>query len=376
MGVVYEVVHIYTDHHYALKLMTVNPNEPGMVARFAREARLSALVGGENVVRIIDADVAADNGNKPFLVMELLRGDDLERLLEREGPRSVDDAEWILRQAAAALAPAHAGGIVHRDLKPSNLFLHTEPGGRRVLKVLDFGLAKLVRDDFGTSQYKAPEQARGEPSAVGPAVDIWALGMIAYELLTGESYWNARTPLGFVALMATADPLVPPSQRATNRTLPPAFDEWFARSCDRSPAARFPTVTAQADAFASVVASMPHVQTPSVAPTTYALDDLRIATPMRGLSKPVVALGGFAAVLLALAVIVGSPLLVLQSRPSPGEAATRVAPATSAPPPPPAIPEAVPVLPLPPPRASATPPCETPFYTDDQGIRRYKPECL
>src|SRR4051812_45867216 len=125
--------------------------------------------------------------------------------------------------------------------------------------------------------------------------------------------------------MATADPLIPPSQRTSNRNLPPAFDEWFLRSCDRNPAARFPTVTAQVDAFARVVASMsfanrptvpmPQVQTPSVAPTTYVPDSLPIETPMRGVPKPLVALGGFVAVLLALALIVGSPLLVLRSAP-------------------------------------------------------------
>jgi serine/threonine-protein kinase len=164
------------------------------------------------------------------------------------GAFSVKDTCEILRQAASALDRAHVNGIVHRDLKPENLFLHETPDGRRVVKVLDFGIAALLDEDMtpitptgeavGTLQYMAPEQTHAQKKGIGPRADVWALGMIAFELLTGEKYWQAAKPTALLKQLMTAD-LSPPSERFPN--LPPGFDDWFFGSCARDVNKRFPT---------------------------------------------------------------------------------------------------------------------------------------
>jgi hypothetical protein len=153
-----------------------------------------------------------------------------------------------LRQVARALDKAHAIGIVHRDLKPANIYLTQRDDGSPLVKILDFGIAKLTdgisaeltQDGtiFGTPWYMSPEQARGQASKVGPPADLWALGLIAFRLLTGQNYWSAE---GMAALIGQIvyDPMPPPSQLAPH--LGPRFDEWFARACSREIDQRFPT---------------------------------------------------------------------------------------------------------------------------------------
>jgi serine/threonine-protein kinase len=153
-----------------------------------------------------------------------------------------------LRQVARALDKAHAIGIVHRDLKPANLFVTERDDGTPLIKILDFGIAKLTdgmsaeltQDGtiFGTPWYMSPEQARGHASKVGPPADLWALGLITFRLLTGQNYWTAE---GMAALIGQIvyDPMPLPSQMAPH--LGPRFDAWFARACNREPEQRFPT---------------------------------------------------------------------------------------------------------------------------------------
>ncbi len=257
MGAVYLVEHTNTGDRLALKLLHGHAGaKPDVVARFKREARAPARIKSENVVKVTDADVAAELDGAPFLVMELLEGQDLEKIVTERGPLPAAEVVDWLSQVARALDKAHAIGIVHRDLKPENLFLHHREDGTRIVKILDFGISKAMGSEaggstaegggltksgaiFGTPLYMAPEQARGRHDIVGPPTDQWAIGLIAYRLLTGEVYWQANTFAALV-LQIVSEPLAPPSTRLP--TLGPAFDAWFARSCERDPGRRWRTV--------------------------------------------------------------------------------------------------------------------------------------
>ncbi len=198
MGVVVAARHLQLDTRVAIKILL-----PGMmdhqeaVTRFAQEARAAVKITSEHVARVLDV-CALENG-RPYMVMEFLDGDDLATWLEERGPLAVEQAVEFLLQTCVALADAHALGIVHRDLKPSNLFVVRRSDGQLVIKVLDFGISKTAswgeaQADravthslavMGSPLYMSPEQMQSSKD-VNAQTDIWALGVIAYELLTGR----------------------------------------------------------------------------------------------------------------------------------------------------------------------------------------------
>ncbi|WP_437987356.1 protein kinase domain-containing protein [Sorangium sp. So ce117] len=265
MGAVYEVLHIETERRRALKVMHSHlAGNPDFQARFKLEARVAARIESDHIVEVFDAGIDAETG-KPFLVMELLRGTLLDERLRHAGRLPPEEAVTFLRQTAIALDKTHAAGVVHRDLKPANLFLAETDDGAPRIKVLDFGIAKLVVETaadsaatavLGTPLYMAPEQFSGE--SVSRAADIFALGMIAYTLLVGKAYWlNDRrkydSALAF-ATLAVNGPQEPASARADAEgvKLPPGFDAWFAKVTARAPEARFATASAAVEALAEV----------------------------------------------------------------------------------------------------------------------------
>ena len=265
MGVVYAVEHIHTGDHLAMKLLLGTAGaQAELVERFKREARASSRIRSEHVVKVVDADTAPELGGAPYLVMELLDGSDLENLLAKQGRIAPQEVVRLLSQAARALDKSHGIGIVHRDLKPENLFLHHLESGQTTLKIVDFGISKLVDANsdmagagmtktgavMGTPLYMSPEQARGQTALIGPATDIWAMGLIVIHLLTGEIYWRANT-IAELMVNILAEPLYNPSGRWAS--LPPAIDAWFFKSCNRDPAQRFATVGAQIDALSAVI---------------------------------------------------------------------------------------------------------------------------
>jgi serine/threonine-protein kinase len=263
MGVVYVVEHTRTGDQLALKLLHGRAaRDPQAIERFKREARASARIKSDHVVKVVDADIAPELENAPFLVMELLDGHDLEKLVTERGRLPPDEALDYLTQTARALDKSHALGIVHRDLKPENIFLHRREDGSTIVKILDFGISKIVGTEgggdmtgagmtstgaiMGTPLYMAPEQARGLVSQIGPTTDVWAVGLIALRLLTGEIYWTANS-VAELMVHILAEPLYRPTQRWP--WLPPGIDDWFARSCAREPAHRFRSVGEQVDAL-------------------------------------------------------------------------------------------------------------------------------
>ncbi len=195
MGTVWAVEHVLTHQKFALKLIrTSQAQRPGTRRRMLREAKVASTVHHPNVVHIVDAFVAAQG--TPVLVMDLLEGRTLRQRLSL-GRLSLDEAARLLVPAMAAIKSAHAAGVIHRDLKPDNLFLVALPDGREDVRVLDFGLARLIAVDanssqltrsgemLGTPSYMSPEQAFGETD-LDERSDVWAMGVILYECLGGR----------------------------------------------------------------------------------------------------------------------------------------------------------------------------------------------
>jgi eukaryotic-like serine/threonine-protein kinase len=255
-GTVYAVEHTFTGDLLALKLMKSHLGaSPDAIARFKREARAASRIRSQHVVRIFDADIAQELDGAPYLVMDLLEGSDLEQI-SHGNPVAPENVVGWLRQVAAPLDKAHRIGIVHRDLKPENLFLTRLDDGTAVVKILDFGIARIAAESpgttqsgqvFGTPLYMAPEQARGDPTQVGPATDLFGLGQIAYTLLTGALY---RTGTNLAQLMNEIlnEPNQAPSERGF--VLGAEFDQWFLRACHPDPAKRFGSAYEQVEALA------------------------------------------------------------------------------------------------------------------------------
>ncbi len=248
MGRLYVVIQLATNKLRVLKLLAdalVRREESR--TRFLREARAAAAIESDHVVDVVTAGVDSMT-NAPYIVMELLDGQDLCELVEEGGPVPFEDVRLILTHVGHALERAHALGIVHRDLKPENVFLaHPRRAQERfTTKVLDFGVAKLLGEStaaegtqpVGSPLFMAPEQT--DPHGrIAPQTDVWALGLLAYYLLTGTYYWTSASQDVAVPVLLREvcfDELPPASARAQDSLaprLPNGFDAWFARCVSR-----------------------------------------------------------------------------------------------------------------------------------------------
>jgi serine/threonine-protein kinase len=205
MGAVYEAEHVEIGKRVAVKVIEhEHARSAELAARFRREARAASAVESEHIVQVFD--VGQDPEVGLYMVMELLAGEDLSSRLEAHGGKlPVEDAASIVVQTARALAKAHGAGVVHRDLKPANLFLTTREDGTTCVKVLDFGVSKLLREEegtgpsplvtregavMGTPMYMSPEQAQG--MKVDARTDVWSLGAVLYEALAGRTAFSHR----------------------------------------------------------------------------------------------------------------------------------------------------------------------------------------
>ena len=230
------------------------------VLRFSREAAAGANVKSPHVVQVLDHGIAPDGA--PFIVMELLEGSDLAAHVEKNGPMPVGEVDHVISHACRALARAHERGIVHRDIKPQNIFLTNVGGGDPFVKVLDFGIAKASGTRtgmssatktgalMGTPYYMSPEQTVGA-RGVDHRTDLWALGVVAFECMTGQKPFEAET-IGGLAVAICSGPMPVPS--LVNSTLSADVDRWFARACARDPVRRFGSAKEMADALHMLVA--------------------------------------------------------------------------------------------------------------------------
>ena len=268
MGTVYLVRHVNTDERLAMKVLRKEvANQAEAVERFKREMKASAILKSEHVTRITDADTAAELDGALYMVMELLDGGDVERITRDGKLLDPSSVVFILAQASRALEKAHALGIIHRDLKPENLFLHRSEEFGLMVKVLDFGIAmfqtrfgnaefRLTQDNslLGTPLYMAPEQVLGNRDDISPQTDIWAIGMIVFDMLTGQAYWRVPN-LGVLLSKIALGDMPAPSTYAP--ALPKAFDDWFARSCAHDRNNRFSSVREQIEALVPALAVDP-----------------------------------------------------------------------------------------------------------------------
>jgi serine/threonine-protein kinase len=233
MGVVFGAHHLQLDETVAIKVLLPEAlADESATQRFEREARAAAKIKSEHVARV--HDLGKLPGGAPYIVMELLEGEDLGARLGRLGPLPIEQIAERMLQACEALAEAHALGIVHRDLKPENLFVVKRRDGSEVTKILDFGISKALSSQtmtrtanlVGSPLYMSPEQLK-TPKLVDHRTDIWSLGVVLYELATGEAPFSAES-LPELALRIVDDQLPTMSQRSF--AVPPFF-EAITRLC-------------------------------------------------------------------------------------------------------------------------------------------------
>jgi len=251
MGAVYEARHTLIGKRVAVKVLLEKFHaKSDFVARLLQEARLASSIGHENIVDVTDFGTTDDG--RSFVVMEFLDGESLADLERREAPLPIERSLRIVRQAASALGAAHAKGIFHRDVKPENLYL-VRRGDADFVKVVDFGISKAVKPGgdegaesyrlthtgllLGTPLYMSPEQARGEED-LDHRVDIWALGVLLYECLTGEVPFRANNYLQIISQVLTHEPPSPARLRP-ELGIPDAVDAVVMRAMDKDRARRY-----------------------------------------------------------------------------------------------------------------------------------------
>jgi serine/threonine protein kinase len=243
MGCVYRVRHRVLGRYFALKALRQELAYDQLTAeRFVQEARAAAAISHPNVVTITDFGLLGSG--QPYFVMELLEGRTLCSLMRERGVFSPKEALCVAREVASALAAAHDAGIIHRDLKPDNVVLVNPNYSLSQLKVLDFGLAmvhgnhRLTREGFvfGTPRYMSPEQASGE--AIDGRVDVYALGIVLYEMLTGRAPFDSDSYMGVLTKQLYAEPL-PPSQVNQLLLAYPEIDDIVLRCLRKNREERF-----------------------------------------------------------------------------------------------------------------------------------------
>jgi eukaryotic-like serine/threonine-protein kinase len=331
MGSVYEAQHTVVKRRVAVKFLRADlAVERASLSRFQREAQAAGALESEHIAAALDFGIAGDGS--PFIVMEYLLGESLGALLEREKRLPPGRAADLVAQACGGVETAHASGIVHRDLKPQNLFVARRQDGTDLVKILDFGVAKLEAEDqgagttrtgtvLGTPAYMSPEQARGE-KLIDHRSDVYSLGAILYELLSGEKPHPGDSPNAVLYHIATHAP-VPLAGLVPD--LPPALIESIERALAREPGDRQASAASLADelrAFAvrevhpapKIEASSPAAsdgssptvlasgQAPSLAVS--AVDTSRPSTPGKG-RRGIATAVGWGAVGAALAVGIG-----------------------------------------------------------------------
>jgi serine/threonine protein kinase len=251
MGAVYEARHSIIGKRVAVKVLLEKfLTKSDFVARLLQEARLASAIGHEHIVDVTDFGTTDDG--RAFVAMEFLDGESLAQLVMREAPLPVERSLRIARQVASALDAAHAKGIVHRDVKPENVYL-IRRGDTDFVKVVDFGISKAVKQGqgedapdyrlthtgllLGTPLYMSPEQARGDEN-LDHRVDVWAMGVMLYECLTGEVPFRANNYLGIISQVLTHTAM-PPSRLRPELGIPEAVEAVVMRAMEKDRERRY-----------------------------------------------------------------------------------------------------------------------------------------
>lgn len=287
MGVLYGCLDTVLSRQVAVKLMQRSlAAEPALAERLMREARLAAQLR-RHVAQVFDCGMLPTG--EPYIVMELLSGRDMYAVLRDSGPLSPDDLRAAMLQVCAGLEEAHDKGIIHRDLKPENLFSATEPDGTVVLKIVDFGVSKQLTsrrmraqtnptESVGSPHYMSPEQIT-TPSEVDARTDIWSLGVVMFELLTGAIPFNGPGPAQVCASVLT-DPVPPLADYRDD--IPPALEFIVLRCLAKNREQRFSSVSEVAEALRALELPSPrHSRFSSKHEAVLAEDELEAEPPRR-----------------------------------------------------------------------------------------------
>jgi serine/threonine-protein kinase len=253
MGLVVSAVHLGLEQEVAIKFLLPEAMRSKVaVERFLREAKVAAKVRSEHVARVHDVGTL-EEGGVPYIVMERLEGSDLGKLIDVVGALPIDEACEIAIQACEALAEVHAAGIVHRDLKPSNLFVTRKADGSPAVKLLDFGISKLTLGGdepgvdpaltqtatiMGSPSYMSPEQLKSTKE-VDHRADVWSLGAVLYEAITGKPAFRGESLPQVCAMIASEDPALPSSRR---EGIPVDLERTILRCLEKNPDKRIALV--------------------------------------------------------------------------------------------------------------------------------------
>jgi serine/threonine-protein kinase len=374
MGLVAAARHLQLDTKVALKfLLPAFSEDREAVMRFAREARAAVKITSEHVVRVLD--VGTLDGGAPFMVMEFLDGGDLAGWLAEKGPLSIEQTVDFVLQTCIALADAHGLGIVHRDLKPSNLFCVRRSDGQYIIKVLDFGISRLTGPDvsmttsaavLGSPVYMSPEQMQSAKDADAQS-DIWALGVIMYELLSGHVPFDGAAATEVAVKVATQ---LPPSLRSSRPDLPGGLEAIVFKCLAKDRQHRYRSVAELASALADFAPQRARAYVVRIAETLEgpASPATALDVPRAARAKSVVLWMALASVLAIIAVTVSSKI----TRAPGAREQPPAAPAAAAPAPPvdPGPGTAV-LTPLPAPTAP-TPIAPDPFQRRRRGQRLFQ----
>ncbi|HVJ88174.1 MAG TPA: serine/threonine-protein kinase [Labilithrix sp.] len=285
-GVVVRAVHVTLDQRVAIKVLTDSEGATDAewaedAARFRREAKATAALRSQHVVRVLDVDVL--ESGYPYIVMEYLQGKTLHDLIQTSPPLSIDEVVDYGLQVLAALADAHAVGIVHRDLKPANVFLTTGVGNSTIAKVLDFGVSKMLSSDshritrtgaiVGTLAYMAPEQMLDARRVDGRA-DLWSLGLVLYEAL-GRSHPFGAAAVELKVIMSILKSSIP-SVRTVRPDVPPELEAIVSRLLEKNPERRFSSAIEVAAALAPLASAR----------SRPVVEEIRRAAPPSGAAAP------------------------------------------------------------------------------------------
>lgn len=311
MGYVYEAVHEAIDKKFAVKVLAQEMcSHPAHVERFLREAKTTSKIDHDNIVEISDCGPTPDGS--VFFVMEYLDGEDLGSMIDREGPQRWERTRHLMLQLCEAISAAHAQGIVHRDIKPQNCFRTTRRRDPDFLKVLDFGIAKLLGEEhvsgrkltrtgqiFGTPEYMSPEQIRGMPA--DPRMDIYAAGVIMYELLVGKTPFVGEAPLEVLA-KHIHDPVPGIDSTSVDTRLAKQIDAVIAGALAKDAALRFQT----ADDLAAAIVAVESAGATQRVPESASLDSMPITlTGVRRRDSPSNSVVGIVAAVVLAAICIG-----------------------------------------------------------------------